>query len=102
IRYPEMYAGPEAPHPAFSAGTNLLLDQLPAGGAEAILAHLETATAAIAVVQVRVLGGAMSRVAEGATAFGHRRAKLMANISAMDKRGEERAAHESWAAGLAE
>src|SRR5690349_9782159 len=32
IRYPEMYAGPEAPGPAFSMGTNLLLDELSAAG----------------------------------------------------------------------
>jgi FAD/FMN-containing dehydrogenase len=102
IRYPEMYAGPEAPGPAFSAGTNLLVDELSTGGAETILAHLETATAAVAAVQVRVLGGAVARVADDATAFAHRRAKLMLNIAAMDGRVEERARHETWAAGLAE
>jgi FAD/FMN-containing dehydrogenase len=104
IRYPAMYAGPEAPGPAFSAGTNLLLDELPPGGAKAILAHLETATAAISTVEVRGLGGAMASVPDGATAFGHRRAKLMVNIAAMDKRFEERAKreHETWAAALAE
>jgi FAD/FMN-containing dehydrogenase len=104
IRYPEMYAGAEAPGPAFSLGTNLLVDELSAGGAETILAHLETATAAISTVEVRVLGGAMASVPDGATAFGHRRAKLMVNIAAMDKRVEERARreHETWAAALAE
>jgi FAD/FMN-containing dehydrogenase len=99
IRYPEMYAGPEA-RPAFSVGTNLLLDELSVGGAEAILAHLQTATAAIATIEVRVLGGAMASVPDRATAFGHRRAKLMVNIAAIDKRVEER--DETWAAGLAE
>lgn len=98
IRYPEMYAGPEA-RPAFSVGTNLLLDDLSAGGAEAIIAHLQAATAAIAAVEVRVLGGAMASVPDLATAFSHRRAKLMVNIAAMDKRIEER--DETWAAGLA-
>jgi FAD/FMN-containing dehydrogenase len=99
IRYREMYAGPEG-HPAFSVGTNLLVDELSAGGAETILAYLQTATAAIAAVEVRVLGGAMARVPDQATAFGHRREKLMVNIAAMDKRVEER--DEAWAAGLAE
>ena len=32
IRYPEMYAGPEGPRPAFDAGTNMLVDGLPARG----------------------------------------------------------------------
>ncbi len=102
IRYPEMYAGPEAPGPAFAVGTNLLVDELSTGEAEMILAHLETATAAIAAVQMRVLGGALARVADNATAFAHRQAKLMVNIAAMDERVEERAEHETWAAGLAE
>ena len=104
IRYLDMYDGPEPPGPAFSVGTNLLLDDLSAAGAETILAHLETATAAIATVELRVLGGAMARVADEATAFGHRRAKLMVNIAAavMPERVGERAEHEAWAAGLAE
>jgi FAD/FMN-containing dehydrogenase len=101
MRYAEMYAEHEAPGPAYSAGTNLLVDALSEGDAETILAHLGTATAAIAVVQVRVLGGAMTRVADEATAFGHRRAKLMVNISAMDHIVQKRAEHEVWAARLA-
>ena len=101
IRYPEMYAVPEGPAPAFAAGTNLLVDDLSAGAAETILTHLERATAAIAAVQVRVLGGAMARVADDATAFGHRGARLMVNIAAMDPRAETQADHEAWAAELA-
>jgi FAD/FMN-containing dehydrogenase len=100
IRYPQMYAGPEAPPPAFAAGTNILVDGLPRRGAEAILEHLETATAAVAAVQLRVLGGAMERVPAEATAFGHRGAKLMANIAAMYQRPEERPEHEAWASTL--
>ncbi len=101
MRYPEIYAGPEGPPPAFAEGTNILVDGLGAGAPEAILEHLETATAAMAAVQVRVLGGAMARVPDGATAFGHRGAKLMVNIAAMHQRPEERREHEAWASGLA-
>jgi FAD/FMN-containing dehydrogenase len=100
IRYPEMYAGPEPPPTAFGAGTNILVDGLPAHGAETILEHLETATAPVAAVQLRVLGGAMARVSDEATAFGHRGAKLMVNIAAMYQRAEERPEHEAWADGL--
>ena len=101
LRYPEMYAAAEGPAPAYAAGTNLLVDELSTGSAETILAHLETATAAIAAVQVRVLGGAMARVADDATAFGHRGARLMVNIAAMDPRAEAHPEHEAWAAELA-
>ena len=101
IRYPEMYAGQEGPPPAFAEGTNLLVDRLPTGAAETILEHLETATAPMAAVQLRVLGGAMARVPDYATAFGHRGAKLMVNIAAMHDRPEQRLEHEAWAADLA-
>ena len=69
----------------------------PREAAETILEHLETATAAMAAVQLRVLGGAMARVPDDATAFGHRGAKLMVNIAAMYQRAEERPEHETWA-----
>jgi FAD/FMN-containing dehydrogenase len=48
-----------------------------------------------------VLGGAMARVPEDATAFAHRKANLMINIAAMYERAEERAQHEAWASSLA-
>jgi FAD/FMN-containing dehydrogenase len=102
IRYPEMYAGPEGPRPTFDAGTNILVDGLPARAAETILEHLETATAALAGIQLRVLGGAMARVPDDATAFGYRRAKLMVNVAAMYERREERPEHEAWVNTLTE
>ena len=37
----------------------------------------------MAYVQLRVLGGAVARVPEAATAFGHRGAKMMLNVAAM-------------------
>ena len=101
MRYPQIYAGPEGPPPAFAEGTNILVDDLGAGAAETILEHLETATAAMAAVQVRVLGGAMGRVPAEATAFGHRQARLMVNIAAMHQQPEERAEHDAWATRLA-
>jgi FAD/FMN-containing dehydrogenase len=100
IRYPEMYDGPEAPRAAFTAGTNILVDRLPTGAAEAILKSLEIATAPMAAAQVRGLGGAMARVADDATAFGNRAAAMMVNIAAMYERPEDREEHEAWADGL--
>jgi FAD/FMN-containing dehydrogenase len=60
IRYKQMYEGPEAPRPGFDAGTNLLLDGLAPGAPEAILERLETSTARVAYVELRVFGGAMA------------------------------------------
>ncbi len=101
IHYPEMYEGPEGPRPAASAGTNVLVDSLAPGAAEAILEHLETSSAQMAGVQLRVLGGAMARVPDDATAFGHRGARMMVNVAAMYGNPAEGAEHEAWASGLA-
>ena len=44
----------------------------------------------MAVVQLRVLGGAMARVPAEATAFAHRDRRVMVNVAAMHERPEER------------
>ena len=100
IRYPQMYEGPEGPQPMYAAGTNVLVDALAPGAAEAILEHLETATAQMAAVQLRVLGGAMARVPDDATAFGYRSARMMANVAAMYGRPQDGPEHEAWAASV--
>ena len=101
IRYPQMYEGPEAPAPGYAGGTNVFVDALPQGAAEVILEQIELSTAPMAGVQFRVLGGAVARVPGDATAFGHRRAKLMINVAAMYARAEEGPEHDAWARGLA-
>jgi FAD/FMN-containing dehydrogenase len=101
IRYPQMYEGAEAPQAAFAAGTNVLAGSLAPGAAEAILEHLQTSTAQMVAVQLRVLGGAMARVPDDATAFGYRGARMMANIAAMHERAEQGPQHEAWARSLA-
>ena len=99
IRYPEIYE--EGPRPAIDAGTNVLIDGLPPGAGETILEHLKTSTAQIPIAQLRVLGGAMARVPDDATAFGYRGARLMVNVTAMDHSPEEGPQHKAWASGLA-
>jgi FAD/FMN-containing dehydrogenase len=101
IRYQQMYEGPEHPRPGFDAGTNLLVNGFAPGAPEAILEHLQTSTAHIAYAQLRVLGGAMARVPDGATAFGHRGAKMMLNIAAMYGNPDEGPEHKAWVSSLA-
>jgi FAD/FMN-containing dehydrogenase len=101
IRNPEIYERPEGPRPAIDGGTNVLVDGLVPGAGETILDHLETSTAQIPAAQLRVLGGAMARVPDDATAFGYRGAKLMVNVAAMDESPEEGPEHKAWASSLA-
>ena len=101
MRYPELFEGPE-PEVRFTAGTNFFADSLDAGAAGAILEQLPKSTAMMKAVQLRVLGGAMARVPNDATAFAHRDRKLMVNVAAMYTDEAETEAHQAWVDGLGE
>ncbi len=53
------------------------------------------------VAQLRVLGGAMARVPVEATAFAHRRRRIMVNVAALYQDPDEAAVHEAWVTGFA-
>ncbi len=101
IRYPEMYEG-EGPEVRHAAGTNFFADSLEPAGAEAILEQLSQSTAMMKAVQLRVLGGALARVPNDATAFSHRDRGLFVNVAAMYMNPAEKEAHDGWVAGLAD
>jgi FAD/FMN-containing dehydrogenase len=101
MRYPELYEGPE-PEARFAAGTNFFADSLEPPAAEAILEQLPRSTAPMKAVQLRVLGGALPRVPQDATAFAHRDRGLMVTITAMYVDEGEGETHQAWVDGLAE
>jgi FAD/FMN-containing dehydrogenase len=101
MRYPELYEGPE-PEPQLASGANFFTDSLDASNAEAILAELPKSTAMMKAVQLRVLGGALARVPNDATAFAHRDRWLMVNVSAIYADPGEQETHQAWVDGLAE
>ena len=51
----------------------------------------------LAAAQIRVLGGAVTRVPAEATAFAHRNRRLTVNVAAVYSSPEEDAAHGAWA-----
>jgi FAD/FMN-containing dehydrogenase len=101
MRYPEIYEG-EGPPVPFMAGTNFFTDALAPADAATILEQLHQSTAMMKAVQLRVLGGALARVPNDATAFAHRDRGLMVNIAAMYVDPAESEIHDSWVAGLAD
>ena len=63
--------------------------------------YLTASDAAVRVAQLRVLGGAMARVPADATAFAHRRSRIMVNVAAFYNGPEDRPAREAWVADFA-
>lgn len=96
IRYPEIYPPePENYHPVAAART-MFIDVLNQQAAEVIFKHLRASSAQMAATQIRVLGGAMARVPDEATAFAHRTRRIMMNVAALYQRPDETAHHEAW------
>jgi FAD/FMN-containing dehydrogenase len=100
MRYPELYEGPEQ-EARFASGANYFADSLGTAGAEAILEQLPKSTAMMKAVQLRVLGGALARVPNDATAFAHRDRGLFVNVAAMYTDAAEADTHDAWVDGLA-
>jgi hypothetical protein len=103
MSYPEIYPpeeGGDAYHPVAVART-MFMDKIDLDVAKTILEHLQASTAMMKVVQLRVLGGAMARVPVDATAFAHRKSKIMVNIAALYQNPDEKPTHEAWVAEFA-
>jgi FAD/FMN-containing dehydrogenase len=101
MRYPELYEGPEQ-EPHFAAGTNFFADSLEPTAVQAIFDQLPKSTAPMKAVQLRVLGGALERVPNDATAFAHRDRGLFVNVAAMYMDAAENDEHDAWVSGMAE
>jgi FAD/FMN-containing dehydrogenase len=96
----EMYLPDDADFHPLVWHRTMFVDAVDRGVAGTILDHLKACTAMMGVAQLRVLGGAMARVPEGATAFAHRGSRIMVNVAALYERPEEEATHRPWVDGL--
>jgi FAD/FMN-containing dehydrogenase len=94
--YPEIYLPDQEDfHPIDSIRT-MFVEEVDRRAAETIIEHIDTSTAMMAAAQIRVLGGAMARVPVEATAFAHRKSRLMVNVAAIYERPEQAAEYEPW------
>jgi FAD/FMN-containing dehydrogenase len=96
IAYPEMYP-PEDPdyHPT-AVSLNLFLDRFDRATAETVMDRLERSDASMRAAQLRVLGGAVARVPNDATAYAHRDRPIMVNIASFYEGEEDRARRLAW------
>ncbi len=94
--YPEIYPPDDPSYHPTAVGRTMFVDSIDRFVAEMILDHLKASTGSMAVAQLRVLGGAMGRVPADATAFAHRKSRIMVNLAALYEKLEEKPTHEAW------
>ena len=96
MAYPEMYFPDDADYHPLAVSTNMLLDRCDRPSAQKIMEHLEALDAPMRVAQLRVLGGAMARVRNDATAFAHRASPIMVNLAAFYDDETDKARKQVW------
>jgi FAD/FMN-containing dehydrogenase len=102
IPYPEIYPPEQEGYRPTATAHNMFVDTIGVPEAETILEHLATSTAMMGVAQLRVLGGAVARVPNDATAYAHRDSRIMVNIAALYQGTEEAEQHLPWVRGFAD
>jgi FAD/FMN-containing dehydrogenase len=95
--YSSMYM-PEDPNerPAFSVRSRLI-DHFGVAEAQQLIDFIEACEAPFRLGEIRVFGGAFSRVPANATAFAHRSSKIMVSFIALSENAETAAHHDVWA-----
>jgi FAD/FMN-containing dehydrogenase len=94
--YPEMYPPEDPDYRPMAEALTMFIDHVDRGVAQTILDHLEGSDASMRVAQLRVLGGAIARVPVEATAFAHRRSRIMVNVAAFYEGEDDRPRRKAW------
>jgi len=89
--------GPEDPdyHPT-AVSRNSYADSIDLELAAAIVDRIRSYDAPVRACQLRVLGGAIGRVPDDATAYAHRQRPIMVNVAAFYETPETRPARQAW------
>jgi FAD/FMN-containing dehydrogenase len=101
MRYPEIFPPEDSSYHPTAVGKTMFLDTVDGKAVETMIDYLQRSDASMRVVQLRVLGGAMTRVPGDATAFAHRDARILAVVAAFYNGPDDRPDREAWMASLA-
>ncbi|MEQ1901838.1 MAG: FAD-binding oxidoreductase [Devosia sp.] len=86
-------------HPTAVART-MFMNRVGKDEAAVIIEEITRSDASFSVVQLRELGGAVTRVPEDATAYAHRKAPIMVNVAAFYTDAADKLKREAWIAGF--
>jgi FAD/FMN-containing dehydrogenase len=101
MTYPEMYLPEESDYHPTAVSRTMFVETVDRNTADTILEYIRESDAMMRVAQLRVLGGAVARVPVDATAYAHRRARIMANVAAFYDGEEDKAVRNKWVADFA-
>jgi len=98
IPYPEMFPPDDPDYHPKAVSRTMFIDHVDLSVARTIMHFLTTADWPMRVIQLRVLGGATSRVPADATAYAHRTSRIMVNLAAFYETDQEKIARQAWLA----
>jgi FAD/FMN-containing dehydrogenase len=97
MAYPDIYPPEDPAYRPTPVQRTMFLDHVDLADAETIIRFLESSDASLRAAQLRVLGGAMARVPDDATAFAHRKSRILAVlVNFYDGTPEDRARRQAW------
>jgi FAD/FMN-containing dehydrogenase len=99
--YPEIYGPEDEEYRPLAVARTMWADSFDLTTAKTILGYLEDSDAPMRVAQLRVLGGAMGRVPNDATAFAHRHRMMMINVASFYEGPDDRPRREAWVSDFA-
>ena len=95
--YPDLFPPDTDPdYRPLAVSRTMFMDTFDRSDAAAIVDGVDTSDAPMRVVQLRVLGKAVSRVAADATAYAHRDRRIMVHVASFYSGPEDKALRETW------
>jgi FAD/FMN-containing dehydrogenase len=104
MEYPSIYqmmGEEEGPEEVQFAVRSRYSDSFDETAAKTVVSQLEISDAMMAVTQIRVLGGAIARIPDDATAYAHRQRRIMLNVACMYQYPAEAPSRQAWTDDLA-
>ena len=96
MAYHQIYPPEDTSYHPTAVGKTMFIDRVDHGCARAIVDVIKASDATLRVVQIRVLGGAMARLAPDLTAFAHRQRRILINVAAFFQGEADRSVRQSW------
>jgi FAD/FMN-containing dehydrogenase len=100
--YSSIYPPDDADYHPLAEARTLFTDRIGLEEATTIIQSLQASDAPMRVAQLRVLGGAIARVPDEATAYAHRARPIMVNVAAFYEGDADRPAKVRWVTALAD